>query len=1153
MAPRLVSVLSFMSLFSVAYAESAQNETDPLTELCSMRTELRHIENKGVGYNTGYSSLDIFLAPSPDQWSVMPFLNLRGHVLNDAKFATNVGLGFRALAGCRVYGMNAYWDYRNTHRFHYNQVGVGFETLGTRWDFRLNGYLPVAAKTSHPYHKHSASSVSFLRFSGNNALIQESASSSNKVQFAMKGLDAEVAYHILKNKNFDVYPAIGPYYYQHKNKHAIGGRVRVGAQLTKYLTVEVIDTYDNLFHNNVQGSVSVNIPFGPKPQAKENGRFSGCDDAYFVCQRMLQDVHRQEMIVVDSRHKRKSNDEVSVAINPATGLPYVFYFVDNTSSSAGTFESPFKALLDAQMAAHPGDIIYVFPGDGTSTNMDLGITLFTNQSLLGASLAYPLSTTMGNVIIPPMATTLPVITNTGGAVVTLSGDNTLVSGFYIENLNGSGIQGSLINNVAVKSNTIIGSNNDGVNLQNVGGLVNIDHNAITFFTSGTNYATRLQQSSASCNLLFSNNTVSGNGSGSFGLSTELSNTSSMGSLQVLDNTFLGGTNNEPAINLFMRGASAIELLDVQNNRSVLYRDGLLVDLGDTATLVHANTISNDFGHYPSNGLTGMTFLLANDCAIGKIDIADSILSNTSEGAFIFIDNPSTAVIGEITVSNTQLHSGDNGLDMEFNGDGSVGNILVSNCTMHGHALQSMRLDISGTGSLGFFTMDDCTVSGNTNGQAIALTLNNTGSIGNVSLSNNQLINIPNAGGVFFANLSNTGSIGNLTVDGCTLSGNSNTTVMQFDFSGAGTIGNVLVSNSTFNDNFSSGFVIGTVFQNGSSGVISNMVIDHCDITNNVGSYAVFADFSSGVSTAKIENLVVSNCHLDFGFNGGGVQIVGKGAGTVQNLAITDTTITNSQNDIFINLNAASMNSIVVSNVDASNSIGFAFDANLTNTSTIGSIAIDHFTAEGSLNGIKIDTSALATNIINNFSMSHLVMNSTPNSCVEFSGKGVYGNVSITDSVLNNASVAGLNLGSPITSLAITDCSFEFDNTGIGILVDTTTNHILIANNVFKDSVNQGLQITSISGTDVYSIHNNTFSGVMVPADGYGAGITVNGGNLCLDFQQNQAVPPQVGAFAPFRFAQTGGTFELTAQTTQANNEGTITTSGTVDAPGSCAQ
>ena len=94
------------------------------------RTTIRHIESGGIGYEDGYTTFEAFLASDPSQWKVTPFLDARGHVFNNGKWAANAGVGLRALWRNRAYGINTYYDYRNTGRFHSNQIGVGLETLG---------------------------------------------------------------------------------------------------------------------------------------------------------------------------------------------------------------------------------------------------------------------------------------------------------------------------------------------------------------------------------------------------------------------------------------------------------------------------------------------------------------------------------------------------------------------------------------------------------------------------------------------------------------------------------------------------------------------------------------------------------------------------------------------------------------------------------------------------------------------------------------------------------------------------------------------------------------------------------------------------------------------------------------------------------------
>jgi hypothetical protein len=135
--------------------------------------------------------------------------------------------------------------------------------------------------------------------------------------------------------------------------------------------------------------------------------------------------------VIKKRHKK-------AAINPATGLPWRVWFVDNTSHSEGTFESPFPTLAQAQNASGPNDMIYVFEGDGTSNGMNAGIVLQDGQKLFGAGTVQSLKTSKGTIHIPTFSQTAPIITNTVGSVVFLGNGNE-VSGMNIQISAGNGI------------------------------------------------------------------------------------------------------------------------------------------------------------------------------------------------------------------------------------------------------------------------------------------------------------------------------------------------------------------------------------------------------------------------------------------------------------------------------------------------------------------------------------------------------------------------------------------------------------------------------------------------------------------------------------------------------------------------------------------
>src|SRR5579862_7141811 len=110
-----------------------------------------------------------------------------------------------------------------------------------------------------------------------------------------------------------------------------------------------------------------------------------------------------------------------------------FLFVDNTSSltakhgkrasSDGSFLHPYRTLAEAEANSLTNDVIYVFPGDGTTNGMASGIVLQAGQKLWGAGVSHVLRTSGGSVTIPAAATSSPRITNPNGDGVALAADN----------------------------------------------------------------------------------------------------------------------------------------------------------------------------------------------------------------------------------------------------------------------------------------------------------------------------------------------------------------------------------------------------------------------------------------------------------------------------------------------------------------------------------------------------------------------------------------------------------------------------------------------------------------------------------------------------------------------------------------------------------
>jgi hypothetical protein len=295
-----------------------------------------------------------------------------------------------------------------------------------------------------------------------------------KREVVLKGANAEIGAHIDNIKHMPIYLATGPYYLHGKGKTSWGAELRAAIDFFDYVRLEGNSSYDSLFGWIGQGQISLNLPLGRKKALKLHKNNSCSQERILRC-RALQRIDRNEIIPVDNQHKK------FVAINPVTHTPFTFWFVKNTSSSDGTFESPFPLLLRAQASSVPNDIIYVFKGDGTSRGMDNGLTLQDNQLLLGSGNKHSLHTTLGKITIPAFTSGMPLVTTSGANVITLANHNT-ISGIHIDNGSTSGVFGSSVRDVTLQNNLFTSNSaQTSVNLINTSGKIAIKKNV--FLTS----------------------------------------------------------------------------------------------------------------------------------------------------------------------------------------------------------------------------------------------------------------------------------------------------------------------------------------------------------------------------------------------------------------------------------------------------------------------------------------------------------------------------------------------------------------------------------------------------------------------------------------------------------------------------------------------
>lgn len=581
----------------------------------------RHSQGAGVGYTHGYTTLEGFFAPKREYKTWNPFLDLRGHVFNNSKFAANVGFGLRYIGSSVAWGINGYYDYRNTSRFHYNQVGAGLEAIGSFWSLRLNGYLPVGAKRSDYFglgFQGAPSGPSFAFFQGHHFFITLSGTQElvAKREFAFKGLDADFMIRALKKNFFALDFGMGPYYFQGSyDKFAAGGRASIVARFSDYVSLSVTGTYDNLFHQRVQGAFALSIPFGAKNFRKSKGSKSFCPISSFFDMQLSRGAERSEIMALDTHHKQlasAADGDTVVAINPATGQPFEIYFVNNQSHSDGTFESPFSTLPEALVLAQENDIIYVYEGDGSP--YDTQVDLLDDQMLLGSGTVQNVLTQAGVIAIPAQTSGSPTLENSGGSpVIALANGNT-VSGFIIDVLN-----------------TV-----DVVTASSIDGVSFLNNSIVSLITTGTN---NLNFSDCTGTLLIKNNQfmMDPADTGSFGIFLTDGGSGSS-HLICANNTFTNHAARAISLNYF---GSSCPILQIGNSNIFTAPSGVrgtdaidVVSSGSTQLLgaiSSSNVFSgytNDVIHLDWSGAASQTFAI-----VGNMISSDPSFSGT-RGIFL---------------------------------------------------------------------------------------------------------------------------------------------------------------------------------------------------------------------------------------------------------------------------------------------------------------------------------------------------------------------------------------------------------------------------------------------------------------------------------------------------------------------------------------
>lgn len=619
----------------------------------------RYTSPKGIGYDHGYSTLEFFLTPYKicnKRW--LPFIDLRGHVFDNGRFAANAGLGLRYLAKKRIWGGNVYYDYRDTSRQHYNQIAIGLESLGKLFDYRINGYLPVGWKQSHRYN-----SV-FNSFQGHNMLVQ------SKYDFALGAINAEVGAHVNSLKKVPLYFAAGPYYMSGKGATTWGGCLRASISFfSNFVRIEGNIAYDHFFKWTGQGQVGIRIPFGGKCKVRKNENQS-CAQTTVISYRAMQPVERNEIIPVGKQNI------IAPAINPATGLPYYFVFVNNTSSSSGTSESPYHNFAQAQANSSSNDVLYVFPGDGTTSGMDSGIILKANQKLWGSGVNHTIQTSLGGILIPAQTKTSPIITNTNvdteGNAITLATNNS-IRGFTITSVLNDAIYGTDAQNLEVSYCTFQNTTTYPIETTFSGNAaISITNNSFSNNANGV-----FLTLNGTSNVICSNNTFENQTSVS-NVPIEITSNNNIFDIQIKNNIF---NNNETgSVRFALNNTISADVLLV-NNIITNNTTGSQSSLGSNVVVLSTGTINNcaislNGNTFSENASNALYMHTSGQITTLGVTASNNTMSNNG-GSALVLATPVNNLTFTAT-SNTLTNLSDNGIAVIASGTSTTGNITINN-------------------------------------------------------------------------------------------------------------------------------------------------------------------------------------------------------------------------------------------------------------------------------------------------------------------------------------------------------------------------------------------------------------------------------------------------------------------------------------------
>lgn len=863
----LCSLLALLLCPAVVSAQPTESEdvSTPSADTISPRL--------GVDFNTprngdderSFGRVTGFIPLWQTSGSSLTFIDTAVRLNSTGDLGGTVTLGQRFLKNGLVLGGHLSYDVRDTGRNTFNQLGLGVEAFGDKWDVHLNGYLPIG-DTQQSAGSSSSGGVSGTQFQGNQ-LVFVTAGGSEFLESAWGGVDLDAGMQLADWADWGQLWGYGGVYY---HGDAIGGRLRVDHRVQDWMRVGLGVQSDDNF--GTRGFFSLGFSWGGGAgDSSDSGSVDESVGESVLWARAAESVTRNSSIVVKASEVVTVGG-IEVAINPATGAAYSFQHVipDATATAGdGSIENPYAnlTLINAQV----GDVIYVATGD-SRTNPLAPFTVPAGVTILSTALAESITTQFGDIALPGAGTgVLPLVDAMGSDVgITLTGGNNRLSGFEIagaidanilvdssnnalidnnfsrdalddgiEVTNSSNV--TLINNIfsnsgddaidlensanaVISDNTISGSTVDGIDILNSVGLI-INNNTISD-SGGIGIA--LEESS---DAMIQNNTITNSVEAGIGLFASANATVDDNSIDGGDFGILAVESDNAVIqdntiaNIVLSGVEVADSDGVAATNNIISNSdefGIFIDTSDS-TLVQNNQITESV-------LAGIELILATNTTL-----AGNTISDSGSGAIFVLDSET------ITIQNNQITD----TVTDITNDGIVGAIFLQEVVG--------TVDISGnmvTGTIGTNEFDgQGIVIGNSTGD-IALTINDN------DINNNQGDGI----GIALIDIFTPGpgdATADITIANNRIGNNGVATPLRGDgikiaVEEDGVINSLLIEDNTLTGNFDDGIDI-------SAGLAQLLTI-------------IAPDPNISSSNAQVLNAVIRNNEVTDSLNGQGIVL-----------------------------------------------------------------------------------------------------------------------------------------------------------------------------------------------------------------------------------------------------------------------------------------